>query len=316
VVIVDYSIEIDESKAVIQEIKLPGIQTSVRVFIKRLDLIHPHISGNKWYKLKYNLEKAKRDRYKTLLTFGGAYSNHIYAVAAAGKAYGFETIGIVRGEQHLPLNPTLSFAVSQGMKIYYKDRATFRLIHGNEISDQIRREFGEVYILPEGGTNELAVKGCGEIIKSIDIEYDFLCVPCGTGGTISGLICGANGVKKILGFSVLKGGGFLSNDIERLVLKSSGKHFCNWDVNLDYHFGGYARISGELVTFMKDFESLNNIPLDFVYTGKMMFGIAQLIKNNFFPENSKVVCLHTGGLQGNEGMRRKTLSLENNSEQR
>ncbi len=175
---------VDESKAVLNEKRLPGVTSDISILLKRLDLIHPHITGNKWYKLKHNLQKAEDEGYDTILTFGGAFSNHIYSTAAAGRELGFKTIGIIRGEEYLPLNPTLEFAVEQGMKLVHEDRRTFRLIHTGEYFDEIKKVFGDVYILPEGGTNEFAVKGCAEIPYCINLDYNYLYTPCGTGGTL------------------------------------------------------------------------------------------------------------------------------------
>lgn len=289
-------------KPVLEKLSLK-FNNPVEVYLLRIDQIHPHISDNKWYKLKYNLTEAKDSGYDTLLTFGGAYSNHIYATAAAGKKYGFKTIGIIRGEEHLPLNPTLQFASDNGMKLIYRDRSTFRSFHNRENLDRIKEEFGNVYVLPEGSTNKLAVKGCSEIPQLINMEYDYICSPCGTGGTIAGLIAGSKPGTKVLGFSVLKGGSFLQNDVQQLLLKSSVKQFDNWTISLDYHFGGYAKITKELVQFIIDFELTHNIPLDYIYTGKMMYGIFDLIRKSYFKKGSRIVAVHTGGLQGNAGMR-------------
>ena len=175
-------------------------ERKISLFMKREDLNHPQMSGNKWYKLKFNIQEARNQGKDTLLTFGGAYSNHIYAVAAAGKIFNFKTIGIIRGEEHNPLNPTLSFAKGNGMKLYYLDRESYRKKNSPEICDKLTKKFGDFYLLPEGGTNRLAVKGCSEIIGKINLDYDYICCPCGTGGTLAGLITGLNGDKFALGF--------------------------------------------------------------------------------------------------------------------
>ena len=216
-------------------------ERKISLFIKREDLNHPFISGNKWHKLKYNIQEARRQGKNALLTFGGAYSNHIYAVAAAGKLFNFKTIGIIRGEEHTPLNPTLSFATANGMKLYYLDRKSYRNKNSPGIIKELQNKFGDFYLLPEGGTNELAVKGCSEIINKIDIDFDYICCPCGTGGTLAGLISGLNGEKFALGFAVLKGASFLKENVTSLIKSSNGNIFNNWDINLDYHFGGYAK---------------------------------------------------------------------------
>ncbi len=185
------------------------VSKDINLFLKREDLIHPEISGNKWYKLKYNLIEAKKNNIKKILTFGGAYSNHIYSTAAACNLFDFESIGIIRGEKHLPLNPTLKFASEHGMKLHYINRVTYRNKYTENLLSQFKKKFGNYYLIPEGGSNLLAVKGCSEIIETIKIPFDYICCPCGTGGTLSGLICGLNGNYNLIGFSVLKGAEFL-----------------------------------------------------------------------------------------------------------
>lgn len=294
----------------LQKIILPGVKNeNVTVLLKRLDLTHPEISGNKWYKLKYNLLFAKENGYETLLSFGGAYSNHIHALAAAGKLFGFKTIGIIRGEEHFPLNSTLQSASDNGMMIHYLDRKSYRKKDTDEINDALKKSFGNFYLIPEGGSNALAVKGCSEIVKSIDIHFDYLCAPCGTGGTLAGLICGCNNSKKIIGFPVLKGGQFLLKDISELVYNFSGQYFSNWKLQTEYHFEGYAKLSSSLIKFIFEFEKLNKIELEPIYTGKMLFGIADLIRKNFFETNSVIAVIHTGGLQGLKGMKMRYPSL-------
>jgi 1-aminocyclopropane-1-carboxylate deaminase len=282
--------------------------SGIKLFIKREDLNHPGLSGNKWHKLKYNLIEAKEKGYETLLTFGGAYSNHIYATAEAGNLFGFKTIGIIRGEEHLPLNPTLSFASSRGMKIHYVNRKTYREKNSTEFIKQLRQKFGNFYLVPEGGTNKLAVKGASEIIFNIDIDFDYVCCACGTGGTLAGLVTGLNGRKKALGFSVLKGGGFLLNDVEKLIYESAGEKYNNWDINLDFHFGGYAKINSELIEFIERFQKISSIPIEAIYTGKLLFGIYNLVLNNYFNNGTNILVIHTGGLQGLMGMKSKILN--------
>lgn len=303
---------IDESKSILQEIKLPAQADDQKIYIKRDDLLHPAISGNKWRKLKYNLVEAANKGFNTILTFGGAYSNHIYAVASAGKLFGFKTIGIIRGEEHLPLNPTLTFAEECGMDIHYLDRTTYRSRNEKAFQNELLNRFGNAYVVPEGGTNMFALKGVKEIISEIDESYDYICCANGTGGTISGLIVGLQGNKTILGFPSLKGAAFLYDVIEDLVFEYTNYKYNNYKLILDYHFGGYAKINKVLVDFIEEFYSINSIPLDPVYTGKMMFGINDLLKNNYFPKGAKIVAVHTGGLQGNMGMRNKIEKLHVN----
>lgn len=298
------------NKVETQKTILPDSKGLVEVYIQREDLIHPFVNGNKYYKLKYNLQKAKEENFDTLLTFGGAYSNHIYSVSAAAKQFGFKSIGIIRGEEYQPLNPTLQFAVNNGMKLRYLDRATYRKRTDSKFREEIAEQFGRVYIIPEGGTNELALKGTAEILNNIKVDFDYLCAPVGSGGTLAGLIAGLNGNKNVIGFSALKGSEYLSKTIEEL-LPSTIKLCNNWTINSNYHFGGFAKINRKLIEFINWFKDKNDVQLEPIYTGKMMYGINDLIKKNYFPENSKIVAVHTGGLQGLGGMKPKIEKMLN-----
>ncbi len=301
----DFRQHINEDAAVLLPVKLPNISSDVKVFMKRIDLVHPIISGNKWYKMKYNVAEMMKQGKDTLLTFGGAFSNHIHAAATAGKIFGFNTIGLLRGEEHLPLNETLKSAVDNGMEIHYVDRTTFRKRDSVEYLDELKNNFGDTYILPLGGTNDIALKGCAEIVEQIDIDYDYICSASGSGGTFAGIVAGLNGNKRGIAFPALKGGGFLKEIISDLVLEHNGKHFSNWNINTDYHFGGFAKLTKELVEFTKEFEKLNGFELDYIYTNKMMFGIAELIISGYFKSGETIVAVHSGGLQGNIGMKGK-----------
>ena len=274
----------------------------IELHILREDETHPTISGNKFRKLKYNLELFSNGNYKSLLTFGGAYSNHISAVAAAGKEFGFKTIGIIRGEElihKIDQNPTLTFARNCGMKLHFISRENYRKKNENEFIQNLKNQFENVYILPEGGTNELAVKGCEEILNQETSKFDFICCAIGTGGTISGIINSAKENQKILGFPALKDSGFLVDEINKFTSRS------NWELVQEFHFGGYAKVNSELLDFLNVFKTDFNVTLEPVYTGKMVFGILELMKNNYFPRGSKILAVHTGGLQGIEGMNQK-----------
>jgi len=275
----------------------------IKVVIKREDLLHNEISGNKFRKLKYNLIKARKEKFDTLLTFGGAFSNHIAATAAAGKLFGFKTIGVIRGDElgldlnkTLNNNPTLQLAHKYGMQFKFVSRADYRLKSKSEFSSKLHNEFGNFYELPEGGTNLLAIKGCEEILKPKDTDFDYICVAVGTGGTIAGIINSSKQNQNVLGFSVLKGN-FLKKDITMLC-----KQKYNWKLITDYHFGGYAKVSKDFIIFINKFKEETHIMLDAVYTGKMMYGLADLIKKDYFNKGSKLLVIHTGGLQGNTGM--------------
>ena len=291
-----------------QSINQHIIFEGISLTVKREDQLHPEISGNKYRKLKYNIKEAQKRQQKTLLTFGGAYSNHIAATAAAGKEYGFKTIGIIRGDElkdRVTENPTLSFAQSCGMKFKFISRAEYRQKEELIFIEALEKEFGDFYLIPEGGTNKLAVKGCEEILTKDDVNFDYICTCVGTGGTIAGIINSANlpsrqvGAKqKVLGFSALKGN-FLEEEIQKYTpLK-------NWQLITDYHFGGYGKIKPELITFINQFKEQTGIPLDPVYTGKMLFGIIDMIEKNRIEKNSKILVIHTGGLQGIKGINAK-----------
>ena len=296
----------------------------VRVYVKRDDLIHPSVQGNKWRKLKYNLLKIKELNISTLLTFGGAFSNHIHATAAAGQLFGINTIGIIRGERTIPLSNTLIFAENHGMKLHFVSREEYK--NKTALTDALIDKFGDVYVLPEGGTNDLAVVGSKEIVIEINEQIfpqpDFLTVACGTGGTVAGMIEVVGEKQTIIGFAVLKGN-FLHKDVSNILnlkgdttifenkndeyLKKSDisshnhSNWSNWSINTDYHFGGYAKSSPELIEFINRFKAQHGIPLDPIYTGKMFFGLFDLIKKGYFPRGSTIVAVHTGGLQGIEG---------------
>jgi len=269
-------------------------QSGVRLLIKREDQNHPFVSGNKWWKLKYNLEEALKIGQATVLTFGGAYSNHIYATAAAAYELGLKSIGIIRGEETKPLNHTLAFAESQGMKLQHISREAYRQKTEEAFIQNLHDQFGDFYLIPEGGTNELAVKGCAEFAAQLnaEVDFDYLCLPVGTGGTMAGMIAGLDESKKIIGFPVLKGATFLEDEIAKYTPKQK------WQLMYDYHFGGYAKVTKELTEFMDQFEKQFNITLDHVYTSKMMSGITDLIKKKFFKPGSTILAIHTGGLQG------------------
>ncbi len=273
-------------------------QNDISLFIKRDDLIHPIISGNKFRKLKYNLIEAKNQKKITLLTFGGAFSNHILAVSAAGKEYGFDTIGIIRGEEledKIETNPTLQKAKEFGMVFDFISREEYRNKNNPEFLKKLKEKFGEFYLIPEGGTNEFAIKGCEEILTEDDKNFDFICCAIGTGGTISGIINSSNENQKILGFPALKGD-FLTEDIRKFAKKD------NWELVTDYHFGGYAKYDATLIEFINNFYEKHQIPLDPIYTSKMVFGVLDLIEKEFFPPKSKILVIHTGGLQGINGI--------------
>lgn len=279
---------------------LPIQKNGITVAIRREDLIHPFVSGNKFRKLKYNLLQAKVENQDTLLTFGGAFSNHIAAVAFAGKEHNFKTIGIIRGDElrdKIQENPTLKFAQENGMQFEFVSRNNYSNKENPDFIEELKQKFGSFYLIPEGGTNDLAIKGCEEILTEEDSLFDYICCAVGTGGTISGLINSALPNKKVLGFPALKGD-FLREEICKFAKTD------NWQLITDYHFGGYGKVNLDLINFINNFIESNNIPLDPVYTSKMAFGVLDLIAKDYFPSNSKILLIHTGGLQGIQGMNR------------
>ncbi|PRX56057.1 1-aminocyclopropane-1-carboxylate deaminase/D-cysteine desulfhydrase [Flagellimonas meridianipacifica] len=282
-----------------QEVVLPELmEKQIRLFIKREDAIHPFVSGNKYRKLKYNLQEAIKKEFDTLLTFGGAFSNHIAATAFAGKEAGLKTIGVIRGEElknSWKENPTLKLADEHGMRLHFVSRESYREKGSPDFVSGLKETFGSFYLIPEGGTNTLAVKGCEEILAESDKHFDFICCCVGTGGTLAGLINASHSYQTVLGFPALKGD-FLKEDIYTFVQKD------NWKLITDYHFGGYAKINKDLVDFINQFKLKTGIPLDPIYTGKMMFGILDLVKKDFFKSGSQILAIHSGGLQGILGM--------------
>ncbi len=279
----------------IQEIRDDRL-SNVRLFIKREDIIHPHVSGNKWRKLKYNLLEARKQGHHTLLTFGGAYSNHIYATAAAAKEAGFRSVGIIRGDElkFKPLNSTLEFADRHGMQLEFVDRETYRKKNETLFINTLKKKFGEFYLVPEGGTNALAIRGSAEIVDDEVRQFDYVCCSVGTGGTIAGIIHGMQNNGEVFGFSALKGS-FLTNEVDSLL--GTGPKLTNWKIFDGYHFGGYAKTTPKLLSFIEDFERRHQIPLESVYTGKMLFGVFSLLQKGFFEIDTKILAIHTGGLR-------------------
>lgn len=278
-------------------------ESGVSVWIKRLDQSHPQISGNKWYKLWHNLRAAKAQGAQKLLTFGGAYSNHIVATAKAAQLFGFASVGLIRGEEHLPLNPVLHYAQSCGMELHYMNRSAYRNKNAPEQLRQLHKRFGDFYLIPEGGSNASALEGCRQILTPDEwATFDAVCLPMGTGGTLAGLLLAAQQDQQVIGFSSLKGGGFLRAEVERLltahqkVYQREVQDLPTWHLETAYHFGGFAKQPPALKSFMTDFERQYSIPLDRVYTAKMAFGALDLLQKGFFERGQRVLLLHTGGL--------------------
>ncbi len=280
-------------KISIQEIP---INKKLKLFIKREDLIHPEISGNKYWKLFFNINNylAKSPKKPYIITFGGAFSNHIAATSAVGNLAGVPTLGIIRGEELKDKwreNPTLLFAKKNGMNLQFVTREEFR--HKEKLTEFLQSEFPDALIVPEGGTNKEAVEGIKMMLNDETKDFDYLCTAVGTGGTISGIseFCEEN--QKVIGFRAV-----MDNSLEETINKLTLKR--NFSL-IDSSFGGYGKIKDENIRFINDFKMNYGIPLEPIYTGKMMQKVFEMIEEGYFPENSKILCFHTGGLQGIEG---------------
>jgi 1-aminocyclopropane-1-carboxylate deaminase/D-cysteine desulfhydrase-like pyridoxal-dependent ACC family enzyme len=282
----------------------------IELFIKREDLVHPQISGNKWYKLKYNLAHARQQGFKHLVSFGGAFSNHLHALAFAGHQFGFETTGFVRGEILQPLNPTLADAVAWGMTLHSLTRSEYRQRHDPEFVQQLITPHQPCFVIPEGAANDLALLGCGEIVTTINQQldsYDYICVPCGSGATLAGIVlalenCDAESAVQALGFSALKGHPGLADEVSSMLGAVGNAQKSRWQIVDEFHCGGFGKITPELVLFMRQWREQTGLILEPLYTGKMLLGLCTLVRRGFFNAGTKIVVVHTGGLQGLRGM--------------
>ena len=267
-----------------------------------LDALHDGL-GNKFYKCQPNIDEAKRLGIATLVSFGGAWSNHIYALARLGFEQGFRTVGVIRGERPAELSSMLEDAESWGMHLEFVSRSSYREKDSPSLMKLLEDKYGTFHLIPEGGSNALAVNGCRQIIEDLNActsDYELLVLPVGTGGTMAGVVAGLDGKSAVLGISVLKGGGFLKDQVNDLLREVSCPQQ-NWSINLGFHCGGYARYPEYLRDYISAFESKTGIELEPVYTGKMMYAIDQLRKSGEIKPETKVVAIHTGGLQGKRG---------------
>jgi 1-aminocyclopropane-1-carboxylate deaminase len=274
----------------------------IAVSIKRDDAIHPVISGNKWRKLKFNLNYAKSHHYAGVLSFGGSFSNHIHALAFSCQQQGLKCIGIIRGEKEYASNFTLSMAQQWGMKLHFVDRKTYRLRENKEYLAKLQHAYPDYLIVPEGGSNELALTGVGEIITELNQQGDFdtLLTPVGSGGTLAGLIQADNNQHNLLGISVLKQDGYLNEQVNELLVDSS--NYTNWQIMSQFHCGGYAKFSEEDIKKIQSFNQQTGFTFEPVYSGKMILALINLIEQHYFPIGHRIVLLHTGGLQGIGGL--------------
>lgn len=268
--------------------------SSVRLLLKRDDLIGADLAGNKWRKLKYLLDGARQRRATMLLTFGGAYSNHVRALAAAGQHFGFQTIGVIRGDER-PYNTSLARAVEFGMQLHYMDRATYRRKRDPAVLEDLRGRFGQFYLVPEGGTTPLALNGCAELVAEIAEPFNLICCPVGTGGTLGGLAAGLHCHQRARGYAVLRGAqGGLEADVNDLHVAGLGRRLDNWDIDHGWHCGGFARRNDVLDEFIEDFRRRHGIDLDAIYVAKMMLGIFSSVVGGDIVEGSTVVAVITG----------------------
>ncbi|NKB31899.1 MAG: pyridoxal-phosphate dependent enzyme [Pseudomonadales bacterium] len=283
------------------------IRKQIGLKVLRLDLLHPHLGGNKWFKLRLNLEQARQQGKNVLLSFGGAYSNHLRALAAAGKRFGFKTIGLVRGELTEPLNPVLQFAQEQGMHLVPMDRTSYRLKHTESFLTELQENYADAYVIPEGGSNRLGVLGCKEIVNFLPPgnsgESRILALACGTAATMSGLIAGIAErniqATEVLGFSVLKASGYLSSEIETNLSNYFPEQNLNkvpWKIEERFHGGGYAKSNPELNGFLSEWQQSSSMPIEPVYTGKLFWGLKQMIELGEIERGSEVIALHSGGV--------------------
>lgn len=281
---------------------LPG--RDIRIDVLRLDLVHPVISGNKWFKLKEYLSEAISLGKKTIVSFGGAYSNHIVATAAAARQAGLESIGMIRGEEPPALSPTLVEAKNFGMELFFVSREDYR---NRIIPVAVYRAHrdGDVYVINEGGYGRRGTDGAKKILDLVNAaQYEHITAAVGTGTTLAGLVEATAGAQKITGISVLKNNHSLEKEIQNLLSEKNKDRFT---LLHDYHFGGYAKYSGELIESMNQWYRETGIPSDFVYTGKLFFALTDLLQKGFFQPGSRVLTIHSGGLQGNRSLPKGTL---------
>lgn len=271
-----------------------------RLLIARLDKIHPVVSGNKLFKLWYYLREAKESAINSLLTFGGAYSNHLAATAYACNIAGIASIGIVRGEKPAKLSPTLQNCMQYGMQLQFISRNDYKNIAKEYFREQLQQQYGSFILVPEGGFAAAGARGASLIMDAIQsIQSTHICLGIGTGTTLAGLLMKAAPAQQIIGVPVLKN---MLDIPERLFHLTEKKEFTNLHLLDQYHFGGYAKKTAALISFMNQFYQQTGVPTDFVYTAKLMYAVMDQLQKGLFNTESVVVCLHTGGLQGNRSL--------------
>lgn len=280
----------------------------LELWLKRDDLLHPIISGNKWRKLKYILNHALDIGADTIVSMGGAYSNHLHALAFTGRVLGLQTVAYIRGERPMQLNPTLNDLQKWGMELRFVSRGDYRQLRAYQAHDSLPGLLTGQYWLPEGGATGLALQGVAELAAEISVACDIVAVACGTGTTAAGLIASVPTPISVLGLAALKGGDFLINDIQRILMEQAAASVADWQILLDYHGGGFARTTPALLDFIAAFERRHGIALEPVYTGKLLFALYDLIRQGYFPAGTRMVAIHTGGLQG-----KRSANVENST---
>lgn len=293
-------VTIDERRVVVQPLsKFWHLKKVETVDMLRLDLIHPVVSGNKWFKLRLNMKHALEQKYKTIVTFGGGYSNHLVATAYAAKHFGLASVGIVRGRYDV-LTPTLRDCQAYGMELIFITQDDYKNKHQPGWAEELVRHFDETLIIPEGGDNEWGRAGAALLNRFISHDYTHVAVSVGSGTTLTGIRNAIPVTQQVLGFVPMKQGNYLAEHITAHIPEGQNS---NWWLHDKWHFGGFGKCSSELLAFMNDFYRETNIPLDVVYTGKMMYGIKELLDSNHFSSCDRILCIHTGGLQGNASVR-------------
>ena len=295
---------IDESRVIIQPLNREWYQHKVAdVDMLRLDLLHPVVSGNKWYKLRLNIKHALENGYKSIVTFGGGFSNHLVATAYAAKLFGIKATGIVRGKYDI-LTPSLLQCKEEGMELIFVSQEDYKNKHEPEWAEKLVANFDEIFFIPEGGANEWGRAGAGLINRFIKNTYTHIAVAVGSGTTLIGIRNKINEQQQILGFAPMKKGIYLKEYISEHIQPGKNR---NWQLFDEWHLGGFGKWNDELLGFMNEFYTQNNIPLDIVYTSKMMYGLQQLLFSDAFAPEDKILCVHSGGLQGNVSVKDKLI---------
>lgn len=277
----------------------------------RLDQVHPFISGNKWYKLKHHILAANSAGKSTILSFGGAFSNHLHALAFAGKKLNIKTVGVVRGEEPKVLSPTLQDCVDWGMTLQWLSRRDYRNIAPVDCIVDYAKKYPDAWIIPEGGSSEQGVLGVRELFERMwsagGMNYDVIACPVGSGATLAGIVSADLGELRCVGFSALKGASDLESRVQGHLGSAQGVK--SWEISHDYHFGGFAKLNKRLTDFISGIHQTHDLLLDPVYTGKMLYGLLEWVYQGRISKDARILAVHTGGLQGWRGFGDKVPSF-------